>query len=125
MRRILQFAVLALSLTTAVWAGTFDGTYKFSSRTKEGTPDMQGWSGQMTVKDATWNRTFKSADGTTSKFYTTTATAAPNNAYKFKFTGAYKPEYVGTEVTNKIIVTGNTLTMESEDGKFKEIWTKQ
>lgn len=115
-------AVLFVSLSA--FAAGLDGTYNFSSRTKEGAPDMPGWAGTMTIKGNEIARTYKSPDGKQEKFYTSSF-KQDGNLYVIKHTKAYKPEYVGNEFKNKFIQNDKTLTMESEDGKFKETWTKK
>jgi hypothetical protein len=116
-------AVLLVS-ALAIAATNLDGNYKFSSRTKDGKADMSGWQGTMTIKGNEMTRTYKSPDGKTEKFYTTTI-KPEGNVYLLKITKAYKPEYVGNEHRNKLNLNGNTLKMEAEDGKFSETWQKQ
>jgi len=46
MKKFVMAAVAVLSLAaSAAFAGSFDGTYQFTSRNKAGSPDMQGWWG--------------------------------------------------------------------------------
>lgn len=123
MARVFAVALL-LTYAGAASATTFDGSYKFTARTKEGAADMAGWTGEMTIKGNEVTRNYKAPDGKAEKFYTSTMTQN-GNWYVLKHTKAYKPEYVGNEHKNKFIVNGATLTMESEDGKFKEVWTKR
>ena len=120
--RLLAVAVLFVS--TVALAGSFDGTYNFKSRAKDGQPDMQGWTGTMTIKNDEITRNFKSPDGTQEKYYTSTW-KKDGDVYAMKFTKAYKPEYVGKEYKNKVNVTDNTLTFEGTDSKFTETWTKK
>lgn len=117
-------AVVVLAASTLVYAANFEGTYTFSSRTKEGNPEMQGWSGTMVIKGNEVNRTYKSSDNTQEKFYTSTF-KQDGNIYVLTHTKAYKPEYVGNEHRNKFLLNGNTLVIESEDGKFQETWNKK
>lgn len=121
MSRLLAVAVLFVSVA-ALAATSLEGTYKFSSRTKEGVADMSGWNGNMTIKGAEMTRNYKSPDGKMEKFYTSTM-KSEGSIYVLKHTKAYKPEYVGNEFKNKINLKGDTLTIESEDGKFTEVWT--
>lgn len=120
---IVAVAVLLVSVA-AVAAISFDGTYAFTSRAKEGTPDMVGWTGTMTIGNGTMARNYTNPANKEVKFYEGTM-KQDGDVYVLKLTKAYKPEYVGQEHKNKITVTGNTLTMVSADGKFKEIWTKK
>lgn len=121
MVRVLAVAVLFVSL--AAIAGNLDGNYTFSSRVKEGKADMVGWSGSMSINNNTMVRKYTSPTKE-EKFYEGTM-KQEGDIYTIKFTKAYKPEYVGAEHKNKITLSGNTLTMEGADGKFKEIWTKK
>lgn len=121
-RSVLVLAVLLVSATA--FATAFDGGYTFTSRTVDGTPSMQGWNGTMTVTGTEMTRNYKSADGVATKYYVSTVTES-GNVYVLKHTKAYKPEYVGSEHRSKLTQTGNTLAIESEDGKFKEVWTKK
>lgn len=118
------FAACVLVASVSAWAANFDGAYKFQSRAKEGKVDMQGWQGSMTIKGNEMDRTYKSSDGKDQKFYTSTI-KQDGNIYVLKHIKAYKPEYVGNEHRNKMNLNGNTLTIESEDGTFKEVWTKK
>ncbi len=127
-----KFAALAVALcvvATAVasFATTYDGTYTFKERIKEGKPDMQGWSGTMTIKEKEMVRNYNSPDGKEKKFYTSTLTEKSKDGKLVivKHVKAYKPEYVGNEFTNKISQNGNNLVIESEDSKFKETWAKK
>jgi len=126
MKKLFGMAAVAVLLVSAmaIAASGLDGTYKFSSRTKEGKADMAGWQGTMTIKGDEMARTYKSSDGKTEKFYTTTM-KQEGNVYVLTTTKAYKPEYVGNKFRNKLNLNGNTLMMEAEDGKFKEVWLKQ
>lgn len=124
MKQFARIFLVVVAFAGSVWAGQFDGSYSFASRVKEGAPDMAGWTGQMQIHNNTANRNYKSPDGASTKFYNATLTPA-GNLFVFKTTAAYKPEYVGNEFKNKITLSGNTLTLESEDGKFKELWTKR
>jgi hypothetical protein len=117
-------AVVVLLASASALAASFDGTYKFSSRTKDGVADMTGWQGAMTIKGSEMSRTYKSPDGKQEKFYNSTL-KPEGSLYVVKHTKAYKPEYVGNEFKNKFNVSGKTLSIESEDGKFKEAWQKQ
>lgn len=125
MKKICGAVAVALVLfSTSAFAASFDGTYKFSSRTKDGALDMQGWQGTMTIKGTEMDRTYKSPDGTQQKSYTSTF-KQDGDLYILRHTKAYKPEYVGNEFRNRINLNGQTLTMEGLDGKFKETWAKQ
>ncbi|MDO8528080.1 MAG: hypothetical protein Q7T03_10400 [Deltaproteobacteria bacterium] len=117
-------AVMMLLVSTGAFAANFDGSYTFSSRSKEGKPDMQNWNGTMTIKGDEMYRTYKSADGKEQKFYTSII-KQDGKIYILKHTKAYKPEYIGNEHRSKIILSGATLILESEDGKFKENWDKK
>lgn len=122
---VAALAFAASAFAASAFAAGLDGTYSFSARTKAGSPDMQGWQGTMTIKGNEIVRTYKAPDGKQEKSYTSTF-KQDGNLYVLKHTKAYKPEYVGNEFKNKIVVNGNTLTMEAEDGKsFKEVWTKK
>jgi uncharacterized membrane protein len=105
-------------------AASFDGTYTFTSRVKDGQPDMVGWTGTMTIGNGTMSRSYTNPANKDAKFYEGTM-KQDGDVYILKLTKAYKAEYIGQEHKNKISVTGNTLTMVSADGKFKEIWTKK
>lgn len=118
------FAVLLFAVSAVAFAAHFDGTYKFQSRAKEGKADMQGWQGTMTIKGDMMDRTYQSADGKDKKFYTSSI-KQDGNVYILKHIKAYKPEHVGNEHRNKMDLKGGTLTLSSEDGKFKEVWTKK
>ncbi len=120
--RVLMF-LLAMAISVSAFAG-FDGTYNFTSRVKDGAADMNGWNGTMTIKGNEVTRSYKSPDGKQEKFYNSTMTQN-GDVYVLKVTKAYKPEYVGNEHKNKITVKGNTLIMQSDDGKFSETWTKK
>ncbi|MBI5299199.1 MAG: hypothetical protein HY877_02735 [Deltaproteobacteria bacterium] len=117
-------AMLVLVFSMVAGATSFDGNYKFSSRVKNGAPDLQGWTGDMVVKGDTISRTYKSVDGKEERFYIGTI-KKDGDVYVVKYTKAYKPEYVGNEHKNKFIVNGATLSIEATDGKFKEVWTKK
>lgn len=118
------FVVLVASVSAL--AASIDGSYKFSSRMKDGTADMSGWQGTMTIKGSEISRTYKSPDGKQEKFYVSNLKQEGNgNVYVLKHTKAYKPEYVGNEFRNKLTLNGNSLTIEAEDGKFKEVWVKK
>jgi outer membrane lipoprotein-sorting protein len=119
--RVLAVAVLFVSVA-ALAATSLEGAYKFSSRMKDGAADMAGWNGNMTIKGNEMTRNYKSPDGKMDKFYTSTM-KPEGDLFVLKHTKAYKPEYVGNEFKNKITLNGKTLTIESPDGKFKEIWT--
>ena len=122
----LKMGIVAVVMVVAVAAGaaSFDGTYQFTSRSKEGTPDMAGWWGMMIITNGTMSPIYHSPDATQEKYYVGTLTPT-GNLYTIKFTQAYKPEYIGNEHRNKITVDGAGLVVESEDGKFKEVWTKK
>lgn len=117
-------AVVGLFVAATSFAGNFDGTYNFQSRTKEGTPDLAGWTGTMTIANNEMSRTFKSPDGKSEKFYAGPMTQE-GDLVAVKFTKAYKPEYIGNVHKNKMQWQGSALTMTSEDGKFKEVWVKK
>lgn len=119
-----MLAVALLFVSVAAFATTYDGSYKFTSRTKDGAADMNGWQGTMTIKGNEMIRNYKSADGKQEKFYTSTL-KQEGDVYVLKHTKAYKPEYVGDEFKNKFDLKGNTLTIKSTDGKFQETWQKQ
>lgn len=125
MKKVLMcLAAVILFVSVGAVAANLDGNYKFSSRVKDGTPDMSGWQGTMTIKGQEMTRNYKSSDGKQEKSYTS-AMKQDGSVFVLKHTKAYKPEYIGNEFRNKIVLTGNTLTIEAEDGKFKEIWQKQ
>ena len=117
-------AVVTLFIATSAMAASLDGSYTFSSRVKDGKPDLVGWTGAMNISNNMMARDYKSPDGKETKFYEGTMKQDGGN-YTIKFTKAYKPEYVGAEHKNKITLSGKTLTMEAVDGKFKEVWTKK
>jgi len=121
--KIMAVAVLFVAVV-AVAATSLDGTYTFSSRVKEGKADMTGWTGNMTIKDNVMSRKYINPASKEEKFYEGTM-KQDGDVYSLKLTKAYKTEYVGQEHKNKMTLTGNTLTMESVDGKFKETWTKK
>ena len=120
----LMAVVVLLVSVSAIAATSYDGTYKFQSRTKDGQPDMSGWNGTMTIKGNEMNRTYKAPDGKQEKFYTSTMNQS-GDTVTLKHTKAYKPEYVGNEHKNTFSTAGNTLTIKSTDGKFVESWIKQ
>lgn len=125
MKNVVRLVALALLfISFQAFAASLDGTYTFSSRVKDGKPDLVGWNGSMTISGNTIKREYASADGKDKKFYEGTL-KQDGNTYAIKFTKAYKPEYVGAEHKNKITVSGNTLTMEGADSPFKEVWTKK
>lgn len=120
--RILAVAVLFIAVSA--YAGQFDGVYKFSSRTKGGQPDMQGWWGMMVISSDTMSRIYHSPDGKSDKYYV--GKLKPEGGlYSVQFDYAYNPSYVGNKHTNKIELKGTELTMTSEDGVFKEVWQKK
>ncbi len=121
--RVLGVAVLLVTAT--VFAANLDGNYVFKSRSKEGKPDLAGWTGTMKIASGAMDREFKSADKKETKFYMSTMKNDGGDIYTCKFTNAYKPEYVGQEHKNKIVLKGSELTIESADGKFQEVWTKK
>ncbi len=120
----LVLTVLFLLISISAFAGNLDGVYKFSTRTIEGAPNMQGWWGMMVIKSNTMTRMYRSTDGTTEKFYVGDL-SNEGDVYKLKLTHAYKPNYVGNEHQNKIILNASNLSMESLDGKFIETWIKK
>ncbi|MDO8494286.1 MAG: hypothetical protein Q7S68_03005 [Deltaproteobacteria bacterium] len=125
MKKIQQLVVVALLfVATSAAAATLDGNYTFASRAKNGAPDMQGWTGTMTIQNDTVARTYKSVDGKETKAYTA-ALKQEGDVYNFTITKSYKPEQVGTIHKNKITTAGKTLTIESADGVFKEVWAKK
>ena len=117
-------AVVVFAASVAAMAASFDGSYKFSSRVKNGAPDLQGWSGEMSIKGDTISRTYKSADGKEDRFYIGTL-KKDGDLYTVTYTKAYKPEYVGNQHQNKFIMNGSNLKIEAPDGKFQETWTKK
>lgn len=129
MKKIAALAVAFCVMAGAVtaFAATYDGSYTFKMRVKEGKPDMAGWNGTMVIKEKEMTRTYKSPDGKETKFYTSTLKEKSKDGklVVVKHVKAYKPEYVGNEFTNAFTATGNDLVIESEDGKFKETWTKK
>lgn len=129
MKRIAAFAVAVCVIATAVasFAATYDGSYTFKARVKEGKPDMQGWTGTMTIKEKEMTRNYNSPDGKEKKFYTSTLKEKVKDGKVMivKHTKAYKPEYVGNEFANSFTQNGNDLIIESEDSKFKETWSKK
>lgn len=120
---LVAMAVLLVSAT--VLAANFDGNYSFVSRTKDGGPDLAGWTGTMKIAGNTMSRNFASKDGKETKFYESTMKNESGDLYSCTFTKAYKPEYVGQTHQNKIQSNGTQVTIESPDGKFKEIWSKK
>lgn len=125
MKKFVMAAVAVLSLVaSAAFAGSFDGTYQFTSRTKAGNPDMQGWWGWMSINNNTITRVYHSPDGKEEKFYVGTI-APEGNAYKVTFTQAYKSEYVGNTHMNKLNLNGKSFTLQAEDGSFTEVWSKK
>lgn len=118
-------AVAVLFIAVSAIAAELDGSYTFVSRTKDGAPDLSGWNGTMLIEKGMMSRSYKSKDGKEEKFYEGTMKSEGSDVYAVKFTKAYKSEYVGNEHKNKIMLSGATLTMESTDGKFKEVWTKK
>jgi len=120
----LGFATVLVLMATSAFALVLDGSYTFTSRSKEGQPDMAGWTGTMTIQGTEMSRTYQSADGTQKKFYTSTV-QPDGTIYVLTHTKAYKPEYVGNAHRTKFSAAGSNFTMESEDGKFKETWTKK
>lgn len=119
-----MMAVCVLAIATVAAAATIEGIYSFKGRWKEGKPDMQNWTGTMTIKEKEMTRTYKGPDGKEEKFYTSTI-KEEGKVYHVKHIKAYKPEYVGNEFRNKITQSGSDLVIESEDSKFKETWTKR
>ena len=63
------FAVAVLFVSVVAQASGYDGTYHFSSRTKEGKADMSGWGGMMVITNNTMTRDYHSPDGKTEKIY--------------------------------------------------------
>ena len=126
MKKILASVVMVAVVLGAVAASAanFDGVYKFTSRSKEGTPDMAGWWGMMVITNGTMSRLYHSPDGVQEKYYVGAMTQV-GDVTTLRLTQAYKPEYVGNEHRNLIRFTGTNLIVESEDGKFKEVWTKK
>lgn len=129
MKKIAALAVAVCVVLTAVAsvAATFDGSYTFKGRVKEGKPEMQGWTGTMTIKEKEMVRNYNSQDGKEKKFYTSKLTEKVKNGNIMivEHMKAYKPEYVGNAFDNKFTQTGNDLIIESVDGKFKETWSKK
>lgn len=117
-------AVVGLFVAATSFAANFDGTYTFQSRTKDGKADLAGWKGTMTIGNNEMSRTYTSPDGKDQKFYVGTM-KQEGDLVAVKFTKAYKPEYVGNVHKNKLEWQGSALTMTSDDGKFKEVWTKK
>lgn len=120
----LAVAVCLMASAAVSMASTLEGTYSFKARVKEGKPDLQNWTGTMTVKEKEITRVYKSVDGKEEKFYTSSV-KQDGSVYVLKNVKAYKPEYVGNEFRNKITQNGQDLIIESEDGKFKETWAKR
>lgn len=120
--RVLAVAIILVS--TSALAGTFDGVYGFSGRTKTGNPDMAGWWGMMVIEKGTMTRVYHSPDGTTEKYYVGDLKKV-GDLYTIKFTQAYKPSYVGNEHKNKITLSGTKLLIESPDGTFTETWGRK
>lgn len=129
MKRIAALAVAVCIMGTAVasFAANYEGTYSFKARVKEGKPDMQGWTGTMTIKAKEMVRDYNAPDGKEKKFYTSTLKekSKDGKVVIVKHTKAYKPEYVGNEFTNTFTQNGNDLVIESEDTKYKETWSKK
>lgn len=129
MKKIAALAVAVCVMVTAVasFAATFDGSYTFKARVKEGKPDMQGWTGKMTIKETEMVRDYNSPDGKEKKFYTSKITEKVKNGNVMivEHTKAYKSDYVGNKFDNKFTQSGNDLVIESVDGKFKETWSKK
>lgn len=129
MKRIAALAVAVCVVVTAVasFAATYDGTYTFKARWKDGKQDMQGWTGSMTIKEKEMTRNYNSPDGKEKKFYSSTLKEKSKDGKVMivKHVKAYKPEYVGNEFANTFNQSGNDLVIESEDTKFKETWTKK
>lgn len=129
MRRIAAVAVAVCMMVSAVasFAATFDGSYTFKMRVKEGKPDMPGWTGTMSIKEKEMTRNYKSPDGKETKFYTSSLKEKSKDGKVMivRHIKAYKPEYVGNEFSNAFNLNGNDLVIESEDGKFKETWSKK
>ena len=98
MKRIAAVAVAICVVLTAVasFAATYDGTYTFKTRVKEGKPDMQGWTGTMTIKEKEMVRNYNSPDGKEKKFYSSTIKekSKDGKVVVIKHVKAYKPEYV-------------------------------
>lgn len=123
----LAVAICVMAVAAVSFAATLDGSYTFKMRVKEGKTDMSGWTGTMTIKEKEMVRTYKSPDGKETKFYTSTLKEKGKDGKLMivKHIKAYKPEYVGNEFTNAFTLSGSDLIIESEDGKFKETWTKR
>ncbi len=124
----LAMGLVILLTAAAAWAAepavTFDGSYTFVSRWKEGQADMVGWTGTMEIKATSLSRTYASADGKETKFYNS-AMKQEGAVVVLTITDSDKAENKGQVHRNKFTVKDNMLTMESEDGKFKEVWKKK
>ena len=114
--------LLIVVFAVSAWAAPkLEGTYSFVSRTKDGKAEMTGWNGTMEIKKGTMARNY--AKGKDKKFYTGTMTK-DGKVYVVKYTDAYKKDYIGDEHRNQFTWEKDTLTITSEDGKFKEVWKK-
>lgn len=122
-RNLLAMTVI-LMVSASTFAADFSGVYKFVSRYKGNTPDMQGWWGTMVIVNGTMSRIYHSPDAKTEKYYVGPMTEE-GGFQVVKFSYAYKPEYIGNAHKNKMVLEGGNLTMTSDDGKFKEIWLKK
>lgn len=126
MKNVLRLLAVAVVFTVGLaFAANLDGDYKFTSRTKEGKPDLAGWNGTMKIAGGTMRRDFTSPDGKETKFYESSMKDDGHNVYSMTFTKAYKPEYVGKAYKNKVTVNGNKLVVSDVDGKFTEEWVKK
>ena len=105
-------------------AASWDGNYTFVARWKEGKADMAGWTGTMEIKGSALSRKYASADGKETKFYSSTLKQEAA-VVVLTITDSHKVENKGQIHRNKFTVKGDELTMESEDGKFKEVWKKK
>lgn len=120
--RLVAVALLFVAVA-AYGAAKLEGNYTLKAQYKGGQPQTD-WQGTMTIKGTEMKRDYVSGDKTKTKYLVSTMTADPKvvDVWVVKHTKAYKPEYVGNEFRNKINLTGATLTIESEDGTFKEVW---
>lgn len=120
-------AIAVMSVAAVGMAATYNGSYTFKERIKEGKSDMQGWNGTMTIQEKEMVRNYSSPDGKENKYYTSRLTEKTKDGtvVTVKHIKAYKQEYVGNEFDNKITQNGSNLIIESVDGKFKETWVKK
>jgi len=120
-------AVVVMLFSFSAFAGSLDGKYEFSWRSKGDLRDLDGWTGSMVIENNTISRFFKSSDGKTEKFYIGTYKEEAPNTYAITFTKVYNPKYVGATHKNLIYLKGKKFTMQSLDGgkTFQEVWVKK